>query len=172
MTEPDPDGTESGIDADPDDRKAGTFLVTHAESDSAVLKDVEGGQVHTLSSNPGLDRHDAVEGVLAPDPPLEVTWQLVEVEERRPLTLEESEEPPTRQERELADAQAVGELTTEERAGTGELHVLTVPEAETASAVADVLGDEEATLARAARLGVARVEVRSAPGVVAVRYLP
>jgi len=35
-----------------------------------------------------------------------------------------------------------------------------------------VLADREATLSRAARLGVARVEVRSEPGVVSVRYMP
>ena len=62
-------------------------------------------------------------------------------------------------------------MTRRERAGTGELHVLTVPDGETEAAVADVLEDE-ATLARAARLGVERVEVRSEPGVVSVRYLP
>jgi len=59
----------------------GHFLVTHADEDSAVLKDVDRGQVHTLADN-------------------------------------------------------------------------------------------EATLVRAARLGVERVEVRSDPGVVSVRYLP
>ncbi|MDZ5813097.1 DUF5812 family protein, partial [Halorubrum sp. AD140] len=37
------------------DEKESTFLVTHVESDSAVLKDVHDGQVHTLRSNPGLD---------------------------------------------------------------------------------------------------------------------
>ena len=57
------------------------------------------------------------------------------------------------------------------RAGEGELHVLTVPEDGTTDAVADVLDDEE-TLARAARLGVRRVEVRGESGVVSVRYLP
>jgi hypothetical protein len=36
----------------------------------------------------------------------------------------------------------------------------------------DVIDDREGTLSRAARLGVNRVEVRSEPGVVAVRYLP
>jgi hypothetical protein len=63
-------------------------------------------------------------------------------------------------------------LTRRERAGTGEIHVITVPEEETEQAVADVADDEENTLARAARLGVNRVEIRAAPGVVAVRYMP
>ena len=159
-------------DAEIDDATEGTFLVTHADDDSAVLRDVERGQVHTLSSNPGLSVDDAVEGTVAPEPPLAVTAELVEVEERCPLSISESREPPTKQEREIADEQSVGELTKQERAGIGEIHVISVPEAETEAAVEDVLEDREATLERAARLGVNRVEIRSEPGVVSVRYLP
>jgi len=159
-------------DTEIDGETEGTFLVTHADDDSAVLRDVERGQVHTLSSNPGLSEDDAVEGTVAPEPPLEVTAELVEVEERRPLSISESREPPTKQEREIAAEQSVGELTKEERAGIGELHVISVPEDETEAAVEDVLDDREATLGRAARLGVNRVEIRSEPGVVSVRYLP
>jgi hypothetical protein len=151
--------------------KTSTFLVTHAEGDSAVLKDVHDGQVHTLSTNPVVDEGDGVEATVAPDPPMNLTWSVVEVEERRHLTTEKSEEPPTAMEQELAAEQAVGEVTREERAGTGEIHVLTVPPEETAEAVEDVL-DDEGTLSRAARLGVSRVEVRSDDGVVSVRYMP
>ena len=150
----------------------GTFLVTAADEDSAVLKDVDTGRVHALSSNPELARHDAVEGVVASDAPMHVTWQLVEVDERRSVSIECSEESPTKQVRDIAAAQAVGELTREERAGVGEIHVLTVPEETTEQAVDDVIDDEEGTLQRAARLGVERVEIRSAPGVVSVRYVP
>lgn len=150
----------------------GTFVVTHAEADSAVLKDVDAGQVHTLAENPGVEAGDVLEATLAPEPPLEVTWAVVDVAARRSLSLERSEEPPTAYERELAADQAVGELTREPRAGTGEVHVVTVPESETSDAVADVL-DDEGTLTRAARMdGVERVEVRSEPGLVSVRYLP
>jgi hypothetical protein len=155
-----------------DGASEGVFLVTHADDDSAVLRDVERGQVHTLSSNPGLSVDDAVEGVVAPEPPLEVTAELVEVEERRSLSIRASDEPPTKQEREIAADQPVGELTRTERAGIGELHIITVPEEQTEAAVEDVLEDREATLGRAARLGVNRVEIRSEPGVVSVRYLP
>jgi serine/threonine protein kinase HipA of HipAB toxin-antitoxin module len=155
-----------------EERVEGTFLVTAADDDSAVLKDVETGQVHTLSSNPGVEVHDAVEGVVAPDPPLNVSYQLVELASRRQLSVEVSEESPTTQVRDIAAAQPTGEVTREPRAGTGEIHVLTVPEETTEQAVADVAEDEETTLSRAARLGVARVEIRSAPGVVSVRYMP
>lgn len=153
-------------------QKEGTFLVTSADEGSAVLKDVADGQVHTLSTNPGVELHDAVEGVVAPDPPMNVTWQLVEIEERRALAIERSSESPTTQTKEIAAEQGVGELTRKERAGIGEWHVITVPEEQTEQAVDDVLEDEEGTLSRAARLGVNRVEIRSEPGVVSVRYMP
>jgi hypothetical protein len=163
MTDTDPETAETRVE--------GTFLVTAADDASAVLKDVETGQVHTLSSNPGVERDDVVEGAVAPDPPMNVSYQLVETESRRSLSVERSEEPPTAHSKELAAAQDVGGLTREPRAGTGEVHVITVPEGEIEAAVEDVLDDEQ-VLARAARLGVNRVEVRSAPGVLSVRYLP
>ncbi|MGM0715633.1 MAG: DUF5812 family protein, partial [Halobacteriota archaeon] len=109
----------------------GRFVVTHADADAAVLKDVDRGQVHTLGGNPGVEQSEVIEGVLEPEPPMEVTYRLVEIETRRHLPIEESPEPPTEQER--------------ERAGIGELHVLTVPDETTEAAVEDVL-DDEATL--------------------------
>jgi hypothetical protein len=151
--------------------KSSTFLVTHAEDESAVLKNVNDGQVHTLSTNPGVETRDAIDATVAPEPPMEVTWEIVDIDDRRPLSVEESDEQPTTQERKMADEQDVGDLARTERAGIGEIHVLSVPPGETENAVSDVL-DDEGTLARAARLGVNRVEVRSEAGVVSVRYLP
>ncbi|WP_246998670.1 DUF5812 family protein [Halosolutus gelatinilyticus] len=155
--------------------KTGTFVVTHAESESAVVRDVDTAQVHTLASNPGLDVHDVLEGTVAPDPPLEVTWQVVDVDDRRSIDLVDSDLEPTAREKELAADADVGDLVTRERAGTGEIHVLRLPEDETEveSAARDVLDDDE-TIARAARLQAVRVEVRRSAddGVVSVRYLP
>ncbi|MDL5362422.1 DUF5812 family protein [Halalkalicoccus sp. NIPERK01] len=153
------------------DETAGTFLVTHADDAAAILRDVETGQVHTLASNPGLEEGEAIEGELAPEPPVEATWELREIDGRRTLSVEESEEPPTSQEREIAAAQGMGEVTRRERAGIGEIHVLTVPPERTDEAVAEIRADEE-TLARAARYGVERVEIRAEEGIVSVRYLP
>ena len=153
--------------------KESTFLVTHTDDDSAVLRDTSDGQIHTLAENPGVAANDALEATIAPDGPMELVWTATEIEERRSLTAEHSEEPPTTQEREIASGQDDGELTTRERAGIGEIHVLTVPAERVEESVSDVL-DDEATLARAARLGVNRVEVRNDEdeGVVSVRYLP
>ena len=166
-----PPDTDDAADA-ADDRAEGTFLVTAAEDDSAVLRNVETGQVHTLSSNPGVDRGDVVEGAVAPDPPMNVSYRLVGTDSRRSVPVERSLEPPTTRSVDLAADQAVGDLSREPRAGTGEIHVLTVPEDGTDDAVADLLDDADRLRSRAARLGVDRVEIRSEPGVVSVRYLP
>jgi len=151
--------------------KDGTFLVTHADEASAVLQDVTDSQVHTLAANPGLAVDEVVQATIEPEPPMEVAWQVVALQEQRTIPVERSEEPPTQLARDLAADQAVGEVTTRERAGTGEVHVLTVPSEETDAAAEDVVADSE-TIARAARLGVDHVEVRAADGVVSVRYLP
>ncbi|MFY4813894.1 DUF5812 family protein [Haloarcula argentinensis] len=149
----------------------GTFLVTNADDASATLRNVADSQVLTLSDNPGVEAGEVVEGTVEPEPPMEVTYTVTEVAERRTIPVETADLAPTTQATEIAADQATGELTTVERAGEGEIHVLTVPEDETAEAAADVV-DDEATLSRAARLGVDRVEVRTAEGVVSVRYLP
>ncbi|MDQ2049969.1 DUF5812 family protein [Natronolimnohabitans sp. A-GB9] len=151
----------------------GTFVVTHAESESAVVRDVETAQVHTLGSNPGLEVNDVLEATVAPEPPLEVTWQVVDVESRRSIELVDSDLEPTQREKEIAAEADVGDLVQEERAGTGEIHVFCVPRGEAEAAAQDVLEDDE-TIARAARLEAVRVEVRCADddGVLSVRYLP
>ena len=155
-----------------DDEKTGTFLVTAADEESAVLTDVDDGQVHTLATNPGVEEGEAIDGTVTPEPPLEGAWRLVDVADQWTISVEESTEAPTTLAHDLAAEQAVGELTRRDRAGTGEIHVLTVTESDTEAAVADVLADTEGLRSRAARLGVERVVVRSAPGVVCVRYLP
>lgn len=153
------------------DETEGTFLVTDAGDGSAILRNVETGQIHTLSANPDLEAGEAIDGTIAPEPPIEATWELREVDDRRRLAVERSEEPPTTQEREIGAGQGVGAVTRTERAGIGEIHVLTVPPDRTDETVAEIESDEE-TLVRAARYGVNRVEIRSQEGIVSVRYLP
>lgn len=155
----------------PTDEKEGTFVLTHVEAESAIISDVSNAQVHTLSENPGVVEGEVLEATVAPDPPMGVTFSVVEVAEQKTIPIEESDEPPTQQEVELAAGLDEGGLATTERAGIGEIHVLSVPESATAGAVSDVLEDQ-ATVERAARLGVNRVEIRADAGVVAVRYLP
>ncbi|WP_254272376.1 DUF5812 family protein [Haloarcula marina] len=151
--------------------KDGTFLVTHADDESVTLRDVADSQVLTLSENPGLDVGTVVEATVEPEPPMEVTYTVADLRDERTIPVERTDLEPTAQAKDLAADQPVGDLTTRERAGEGEIHVLTVDE-DGADAAADEVVDDEATLARAARLGVDRVEVRTATGVVSVRYLP
>ncbi len=151
--------------------RSGRFLVTHADDNTAILQHATSSQVHTLSENPDLSAGEVVEGTLEADPPFGATWTLAERESVRTVPVERTELAPTRQSRNAAAEQPVGELTRIERAGTGELHVISVPDDRTESAVEDVLDDDSTTL-QAARLGVDRVEVRSAPGLVVVRYVP
>ncbi|RQH00316.1 DUF5812 family protein [Natrarchaeobius oligotrophus] len=153
--------------------QTGTFVVTHADAESAVVRDVDTAQVLTLASNPGLEVDDVVDATVAPDPPLEVTWQVIEVESRRSIELVDSDLEPTRRSKALAADADIGDLVTDERAGTGEIHVVRVPAEEVDDAARDVLDDDE-TIARAARLEAVRVEVRRSAddGMVSVRYLP
>lgn len=151
--------------------KTGTFVVTTADEEAATLRDVSDQQVVTLAENPDLTAGEVLEATVEPEPPMEVTYALAEVESRRTIPVERSDLSPTTMARDLAAEQAEGEITRRERAGEGEIHVLTVPEDRTDRAAADVV-DDEATLERAARLGVERVEVRDDDGVVSVRYLP
>lgn len=148
----------------------GTFLVTEADDESAILRNVADGQLHTLSANPDLEAGQIVEATLTAEPPMEVTWS-AEIEARRKIAVEHVDLEPTQRSRETADSLAVGELERFERAGEGAVHVLAVPEGDEADAAADVLEDE-ATLERAARLDAVRVEVRTAEGLLSVRYLP
>ena len=147
--------------------KSGTFLVTDADADSAVLSDVDGGQIHALSSNPGVEPGDVVEGTVTAEPPLEVTWTLVAVEERRSVTVDLVEESPAKRVRSLAPENE-GELARNLIDG-GEHHVIAV-ERGTEDRAATKIVEDSATLERAARLGATRVEVRAGDGLVSVRY--
>lgn len=162
------------------EQKRGTFVVTHADEASAILQGADDGQVHALQGNPDLAPGDVIEATVEPVPPTDAAWKVVEIDERRDVTVERSDERPTKQEREAAADQPVGELTRIERAGAGELHVITVPAGGVEDAVEDVLDDEAGLVSRAASLGVERVVVRAGEqrdedgphGVVSVRYLP
>lgn len=163
--------------------KTGTFVVTEADEGSAVLRDVDDGQVHTLSANLPLDPREgeegseasplvageALEATVVAEPPMELTWAVEAVERRWQVELVDSDLEPTRQARETAGDQPMGDLSRLERAGSGEVHVLTAPDP--TAAAADVL-DDEGTVERAARLGATRVEVRTGEGMLSVRYLP
>jgi len=152
---------------------SGTFLVSQADSGAATLTDVHDRQVHALADqlDPPLEQGEVLEATLRSGEEIDIAWTVVEVQRRQTISVERSPEPPTRQEQAIAADQSVGELTRQPRAGEGELHVVTVAEETTEQAAEDVIDDPE-TVARAARLGVDRVKVRAAEGVLSIRYLP
>lgn len=170
-TAPDPTATAGDGDSD-DDTVESTFLVTAADEASAILQDVHTGQIHTLSENPEFVAESVVEATVQPEPPMNATFEVADVESRREVEITVAAESPTPQATDIAAEQSVGDITRRERAGTGEIHVITVPEDQTESAVEDVTADRERRLTQAARVGASIVEVRSAPGLVEVRYLP
>ncbi|MDY6764928.1 MAG: DUF5812 family protein [Halobacteria archaeon] len=150
--------------------KKGVFVVTHADENSAILKDVSDNQVHTLSSNPGVEENEVIEGVLDTEPPMNVTWELTDIERRWSVSIRSINESPSERALEVADSKDMGEVHVEDlRNGT--LHVLTTPPDITEVAVEDILNDES-TLVRAADLGAKKVEIRAEEGVISVRYLP
>jgi hypothetical protein len=155
------------------ERVTGTVLVAEADEDGdgAVLMDAERGRVHAVADAGDLAAGEALTGDLVAEGAVGAVWRVAETAARWTISVGASDEPPTRHAHDEASDE-VGDLVRLERAGEGELHVVTVPEGGTEQAVRDVLADEQGLRARAARLGVARVEVRSAPGVVVVRYLP
>lgn len=147
--------------------KRGTFLVTEAD-DAAVLRDVETGQVHALGSNPGVQRGTVLDATIAAEPPLDVTWAVETVHERRQVTVERASDRPVDGAFDAVAGHDPGdlvELDTDDVA----CHALVVPVERTEDAAEDVATDE-ATLTRAARLGATTVVVRAADGVVTVRY--
>jgi len=149
-----------------------TFLVTEADAESAVLRDVDAGQVYTLAENDAEYEAGMIVGAtVAPVPPMDVVYEVVETDYARHVDVVDTDLSPTTQAMSVAAELDVGEVERIERAGTGELHVLAVPAEETEQAAQDVIEDEE-TLARAGRVGAVRVEVRRDAGVLNVRYLP
>lgn len=148
--------------------KRGTFLVTAADDDSAVLRDVGAGQVHALGRNPGVEAGDVLEATIAPEPPLDVTWTVEEIADRRSVAVERVDERPAERAREAARDLDSGEIATLESAD-GETHVIAVP-ADRSDDAADEVAADEGTREQAAALGAERVSVRAGDGLVSVRY--
>ncbi|MFB6146498.1 MAG: DUF5812 family protein [Halobacteriaceae archaeon] len=148
------------------DTAAGTFLVTHAESDSAVLRDVADGRVHALAENPDLTAGDVLVGDLVAGP-MGATWTVEDERDRWTVDVRQTGASPPDAAVEAAADAGSGDLTVLERPD-GQLHAIAV-EGDADSAAGEVVADD-ATVSRAARLGAQTVEVTAASGVVAVYY--
>lgn len=147
----------------------GTFVVTHADEQVALLRDVETAQVHSVTDHPELEQGEIITGSLVAGS-LGTTWTVDAIDERRSVSVERTDLEPTAASRETAAEMKAGELRRLERAGEGEVHVLGTDAPE--QAAAEVASDPE-TVARAARLDAVRVEIRIEPDeFLTVRYLP
>jgi hypothetical protein len=176
--EEDTDGTSVQLDApvgentaDPE-TTSGTFYVKYATDVSVTLHEVDTGQIFTLIENPGVENHDILEATLEPQPPMEVSYLVDELEATYTVPVERSPEPPTRQVQEVAAEMDEMEAVAIEREGEGEIHVLRVDPGDIEQ-TAEELHEDEMTHKNAARYGVDRVEIRTdESGIVSVRYLP
>jgi hypothetical protein len=150
----------------------GSFLIVSADDSASVLRDVNSGQIYTVRHTCSLTESSVVTAEIETEPPLHSTYTITEITEERTIEIERSEQPPTAASQSKAAEQSVGELTRTERAGRGEIHVITVPTTRTETAVADILDDTQSLRERAGRIGVSRVEIRAAGNTVSIRYMP
>lgn len=148
--------------------KTATFYVLRADAETAVLQDVAAGQIHALAHNPGVEAGDVVEATIEAVPPVEAAWEVLEMDDPYVIPVEAVSDPPSERARAAAPDEA-GDLAQLDLDGTV-LHALRVEEGGASAAVSDVVADE-ATVARAARLGADRVEVRGEGALVSVRYV-
>lgn len=148
----------------------GTFLVTHTDDDSGILQDIHSRQVYPLAECDSLAEGELIEGTITPQPPLEVAWQIEHVTRQYAVDIVVQSDSPSDQAVDLAGRTEPGDLAREPLASGGELHVLVVDPDQVDEAIDDVRDDLE-TVARAARLGADRVELRAGDGFLSVRYL-
>ena len=152
----------------------GTFYVKYAQEKSVTVHEVDTAQICTLVENPGFERHEIIEGTLAAQPPMGVSYLVEELDAHYSVPVETSPESPTQQVRNVAGELDAGDAVAIEREGDGEIHIIRV-DSERTAAVAEEPHDDEMTYKNAARYDhVERVEIRTdeGEGIVSVRYLP
>ncbi|SDJ63188.1 hypothetical protein SAMN05216226_106111 [Halovenus aranensis] len=153
----------------------GTFYVKYAQDESVTLHEVDTAQICTLIENPGLKRHEIIEGTVKQQPPMGVSYLIEELDDQYSIPVEHSSEAPTTHVYEIATEELdEGDAIAIEREGKGEIHILNVDAEQTEDTVAE-LRDDETTYKNAARYSdVSRVEIRTDDddGVVSIRYMP
>lgn len=153
----------------------GTFYVKYAQDSSVTLHEVDTAKICTLIENPGLERHEILEGRLEAQPPMGVSYLVEDVDAQYSIPVEHSTEPPTSHVHDIATEELDdGDAVAIEREGNGEIHILSVGPEQVADTAAE-LRDDEMTYKNAARYDdVSRVEIRTDEddGVVSIRYMP
>lgn len=164
---------EVGAATEEPETETGTFYVKHVEESAVTLHEIETTQVFTLVESRDFERHEIIEASLIAQPPMQVSYLIDELTDRRKIHVEYSTEPPTKNAMRVAEELDEGDAIAIEREGEGEIHVLTVPP-EAVEQTVEELPEDEMTYKNAARYDVGRVEIRSdeEEGIVSIRYLP
>jgi hypothetical protein len=151
---------------------SGRFVVIAADAQTLVLRAVDSARVLTLIDPPELDRWTVLDATLESADALGVTMRAVMVEDHFTVEVVTQDERPTTRSRAAAAALPAGGSTFLPRQDAGGTDVIALADADHTAARQQMAADLEPIVLRAARLDVRRVELRSTPGVLSVRYLP
>ncbi|MDR9411787.1 MAG: DUF5812 family protein [Haloquadratum sp.] len=151
---------------------SGRFVVLAADADALMLRAVDSARVLTLIDPPAFDRWTVLDATLVSADALGLTMRAAAVEDHFTVALVAQDERPTTRSRAAAATLPAGGSTFLPRQDAGGTDVIALAAADHTAARQQLAADVEPIVLRAARLDVRRVELRSAPGVLTVRYLP
>ena len=150
----------------------GRFVVMATDAESLLLRAVASAQVLTLVDPPDLARWTVLDATLVPADALGVTVRAEGLEDHFTIDIISQDERPTARSRETAAALTAGTSTFLPRMDAGGTDVIALADTDHTAAREAMAADVESLVIRAARLDARRVELRSTPGVLSVRYLP
>jgi len=157
---------------DPNSPIDGRFVVTATDAESLMLRAVASAQILTLVDPPDLPRWTVLDATLVPADGLGVTVRIGTLREHFRVDIVSQDERPTARSRETAASLTAGASSFLPRADAGGTDVIALADTDHTEARAAMAADVASLVNRAARLDVRRVELRSAPGLLSVRYLP
>ncbi len=145
----------------------GTFLVIDSDDENGVLQDVTTSQIHPLGTAPPVPVGSALQGTIAPEPPLEVVWTIESLSDHWEIAVVLCDEPPADTARTVGAQTESGTVGIDQSPADGERHV--IPTADPDGTAAD-LRDDRQPRRQAAKLGADRVEIRAGDDLVSLYY--
>lgn len=153
-------------------RVTGRFVVTVADEATLLMRGVDSAQVLTVTDPTDLERWTVVDATLVHADALGLTMRAASIDHQFMVQVVEQEERPTSRSRSVVTSLDAGASTFLPRQDAGGTDVIALADADHIAARRTMAADLEPLVMRAARLDVRRVELRSAPGILSVRYLP
>jgi len=153
-------------------RVTGRFVVTAADAESLMVRGVDSAQVLTVTDPTDLDRWTVFDATLEHADTLGLTMRATSIDHQFMVQIDDQEERPTSRSRSVVTSLDAGASTFLPRQDAGGTDVIALADADHVAARRTMAADVEPVVMRAARLDVSRVELRSAPGILSVRYLP